>query len=421
MPKKTQSLYEKAKTLIPGGTQLLSKRPEMYAPEQWPAYYSSAAGCELADLDGNEYLDFSTNGIGACVLGYADRDVDEAVMKAIHRGQASTLNCPEEVELAELLTELHPWAKMVRYTRSGGEAMAVAVRIARAKTGREKVIVCGYHGWHDWYLAGGGHLEGLTTKGVPTALTFSVKTVPYNSFSDMEQSVLPKFRTDLPAAIVMEVVRNQVPEPNYLEKVRSLCSDHGIPLIFDEITSGFRIANGGAHLHYGVNPDIAVFAKAMSNGYPMAAIIGTEEVMSAAQDTFISSTSWTERIGPSSAIATIKKFRSHNVSRSLSVTGRIIQDGWRNLARTCGLRIDISGIPPLAHISFESQEVATLFTQEMLEYGILAGTSFYPTFAHKLEHTVRYLEACGETFYKLSKGQIQLKGPIAHKGFQRLT
>jgi glutamate-1-semialdehyde aminotransferase len=174
-----QRLYTQAKTRIPGGTQLLSKRPEMFLPDQWPSYYSRARGVEVWDLDGNKYIDMSYNGIGACVLGAADPDVDEAVKAAIDAGSMSTLNAPEEVELAELLCELHPWAEMVRYARSGGEAMAIAVRIARAKTRRDRVAFCGYHGWHDWYLAANlaeekaldGHLlPGLEPTGVPRGL-----------------------------------------------------------------------------------------------------------------------------------------------------------------------------------------------------------------------------------------------------------
>jgi glutamate-1-semialdehyde 2,1-aminomutase len=182
-----QRLYEKARTLIPGGTQLLSKRPEMFLPGQWPSYYSRAKGVEVWDLDGKSYLDMSYNGIGACLLGAADADVDEAVKKAIDAGSMSTLNCPEEVELTELLCELHPWAEMVRYARSGGEAMAVAVRIARASTGRDKIAFCGYHGWHDWYLAAnlkepnalGDHLlAGLDPAGVPQGLLGTKRLSP---------------------------------------------------------------------------------------------------------------------------------------------------------------------------------------------------------------------------------------------------
>jgi len=176
---KSQELYRKAKKIIPGGTQLLSKRPEMFLPELWPAYYDKAKGCEVWDLDGKKYIDMSTMGVGSCILGYADDDVNKAVKSAVDRGNMCTLNAPEEVELAELLLKLHPWAEMVRYARTGGESMMIAVRIARAKSGKDTVLFCGYHGWHDWYLSSNladeksldGHLlPGLNPLGVPRAL-----------------------------------------------------------------------------------------------------------------------------------------------------------------------------------------------------------------------------------------------------------
>ena len=182
-----QTLYRRARKVMPGGTQLLSKRPEMFLPGQWPTYYKSAKGAEVTDLDGKTYLDMSYCGIGATVLGFADPDVNAAVKTAIDMGSMSTLNCAEDIELAELLIELHPWADMVRFGRAGGEAMAIAVRIARAATGRDMMAFCGYHGWHDWYLSANlgettaldGHLlPGLDTKGVPRGLAGLMHPVP---------------------------------------------------------------------------------------------------------------------------------------------------------------------------------------------------------------------------------------------------
>ncbi|MGH9345269.1 MAG: aminotransferase class III-fold pyridoxal phosphate-dependent enzyme, partial [Terriglobia bacterium] len=317
-------LYEKARLRIPGGTQLLSKRPEMLLPEHWPAYYSRAQGAEIWDLDGRKYVDMCYSGIGSCVLGYADADVNEAVLAAIHSGSMATLNCPEEVELADLLCELHPWAEMVRYARGGGEAMAVAVRIARTHTRREKVAFCGYHGWHDWYLAANlsaqGALDlhllpGLEPAGVPTCLAGTAAPFHYNRL-DQLQNIVSESPREL-AAIVMEPIRSQEPAPGFLESVRGLADECGAVLIFDEVTAGFRLNTGGAHLRYGVTPDIAVFAKAISNGYPMAAVIGKGSVMQAAQESFISSTYWTERIGPAAALATIRKHRRCDVSKQL--------------------------------------------------------------------------------------------------------
>jgi glutamate-1-semialdehyde 2,1-aminomutase len=436
-PGKGQILYARARKLVPGGTQLLSKRPEMFLPEQWPSYFSRASGVNVWDLDGRKYIDMCYNGIGACILGAADPDVDAAVKAAIASGIMSTLNCPEEVELAELLCELHPWADMVRYTRSGGEAMAVAVRIARAHTKRDRVAFCGYHGWHDWYLAANlaednaldGHLlSGLQPSGVPRGLLNTALPFRYNHLEDLK-TIVSQNRHDL-AAIVVETIRNQDPLPGFLDGIRDIADHIKAVLIVDEISSGFRLNTGGAHLLFGLQPDIAVFAKAISNGYPMAAIIGQEAVMQAAQTSFISSTYWTDRIGPTAAIATIRKHKEYDVGKHLIFMGKRIQDGWKLSAGKHGLDIDIAGIPPLSHFSINcaNPSVAhTLFTQMMLEKGILAAKGFYATYAHQSTHIEEYLRAVDDAFLfigqSIKNGSIfdHLKGPVAQTGFQRLT
>ena len=268
MDNKGQSLYREAKLRIPGGTQLFSKRPELFLPEQWPSYYSQAKGVEVLDLDGNKYIDMSYMGIGACILGYADPEVDKAVKVAIDSGSMCTLNCPEEVELANLLCELHPWAEMVRYARMGGEATTIAVRIARAKTKKDKVVFCGYHGWHDWYLAANlgeksaldGHLlPGLQPAGVPRCLRNTTFAFHYNKIEELK-AITSQYRDEI-AVIIMEPLRNYEPEPGFLEEVREIATNINAVLIFDEVSSGWRLTTGGAHLLYEVTPDIAVFGK----------------------------------------------------------------------------------------------------------------------------------------------------------------
>jgi glutamate-1-semialdehyde 2,1-aminomutase len=434
---RTQELYQHARRRIPGGTQLLSKRPEMFAPEQWPAYFSKAKGVETWDLDGNKYIDMSMSGIGACVLGFADPDVDAAVKEVINNGSMCTLNSPEEVELADLLCELHPWAEMVRYARCGGESMVIAVRIARAHTRRDKVAFCGYHGWHDWYLAANlatdnsldGHLlPGLEPAGVPRGLIGTALPFRYNHLDDLH-AIVSENKDEL-AAIVMEPIRDREPEPGFLESVREIADKVGAVMIFDEVSSGLRLNCGGAHLLYGVNPDIAVFAKGMGNGYPMGAIIGVGRVMQAAQTSFISSTYWTERIGPTAALATIRKFRELAVEKKLNETGKRIQEGWKLAAKRAKLDVCVSGIPPLSHLSFNyenGQMIATLFTQLMLVRGFLASKGFYSSYAHQDEHVKNYLDATTEVFGQLSEliqaNEIEkhLKGPEAHTGFRRLA
>lgn len=430
-------LFDSARRIIPGGTQLLSKRPSMFLPQQWPSYFARARGTEVTDLDGKTYVDMSMMGIGACVLGYADDDVDRAVKAAIDDGIATTLNAPEEVELAQLLLELHPWAGMVRYSRGGGEAMAMAVRIARAHSGRDKIAFCGYHGWADWYLAANlgeeealdAHLlPGLEPRGVPRGLKGTALPFHYNQIAELK-SIVQGNRDSL-AAIVMEPQRGNEPAPGFLHEIREIASEIGAVLIFDEITTGFRMTDGGIHLLLKVNPDIAVFAKAMANGYAMSAVIGIEEVMQAAQSTFISSTNWTERIGPVAALATIRKFRRCKVANHLVDIGNQVMDGWKTTAQKAGLKLHASGLPSLCHFAFEHEEeliLTTLFTQLMLEKGYLACTQFKPSFAHTQQQVDRFLVALEEVFGVLAESSNRgtsaslLKGPVVQRGFYRLT
>jgi len=434
---KGPELYQRAKKLIPGGTQLLSKRPEMFLPEQWPSYYARARGVEVVDMDGKVYTDMSLMGVGACILGYADADVDCAVKEAIESGVMCTLNAPEEVELAELLCELHPWAQMVRYARAGGEAMSIAVRIARAYTRRDKIAFCGYHGWSDWYLAAnlgekdaldGQLMPGLEAAGVPRDLKGTALPFHYNHIDELK-AIVDHNRNSL-AAIVMEPQRDHPPAPGFLEAVRDIATEVGAVLVFDEITTGFRMTTGGIHLVLGVDPDIAVFAKAIANGYAMAAVIGTADVMQAAQSTFISSTNWTERLGPAAALATIRKHRREKVAQHLVEIGNLVKVGWERAAEKVGLKLDAGGLPSLAHFTLEhNDEIAltSLFIQCMLGKGYLAYNQFKPSFAHQRHRVTAYLETVAEAFAILAeavnKGDVlqRLQGPPARRGFYRLA
>lgn len=435
--RKSQKLYIKAKKIIPGGTQLLSKRPELHLPGLWPAYYSKAEGCQIWDLDGNKYTDMSYMGIGACILGYADKDVDSAVVKAVKNGNMSTLNVPEEVELAECLIKLHPWANMVRYARSGGEAMSIAVRIARAASRKDIVLFCGYHGWHDWYLSANlasdealdGHLlPGLSPLGVPRKLKDTAFPFQYNDTRGFLK-LINKYKDKI-GVVVLEPIRNSYPEKEFIRTIKNVTRDLKITLVCDEVSAGFRLNLGGAHLLFNLLPDIAVFAKGFSNGFPMAAIIGNRKTMKVAEDTFISSTYWTDRIGPTAALATIKKMQKYKVPEHLNIIGEKIKSGWKSLASKHNLSIEVSGINPLGHFTFYHDNpllLKTLFTQLMLERGFLATNAFYASYAHKQEHVNRYLEAADETFkiiaMAISGGHPQkyLKGEICHAGFRRLA
>jgi glutamate-1-semialdehyde aminotransferase len=433
---KGQDLYRKAKTLIPGGTMLLSKRPEMFLPEQWPAYFSKAKGCTVWDLDGKQYTDMTIMGIGTNTLGYGHEEVDEVVMQVVKKGNMSTLNCPEEVMLAEKLIEINPWADMVRYARSGGEANAIAIRIARAASGRDKVAICGYHGWHDWYLSvnhnqddllSGHLLSGLDTAGVPKNLKNTVFPFHYNNFEELEHIVA---NNDI-GVIKMEVVRNFGPENSFLERVRDLATKKNIVLIFDECTSGFRETYGGIFKKYGVEPDLTIFGKTIGNGYALTAVVGKRSVMEAAQKTFISSTFWTERIGPSAALKTLEVMERIKSWEIITEKGQKMQSGWTKLAQENNLVIKIAGIPALSTYAIGKEktlEYKTFVTQEMLKKGFLASTLFYASIAHSDEYFDAYFNGLNEVFQVIAKcetGELDihelLEVPVCHSGFQRLN
>jgi glutamate-1-semialdehyde 2,1-aminomutase len=430
-----QKLWKRAKQVIPGGNMLLSKRAEMFLPDQWPAYFSKANGCKVWDLDGNEYIDMCIMGIGTNILGYGHPEVDAAVQQTVIAGNMSTFNCPEEVYLAEKLIELHPWAHMVRLARSGGEANALAIRIARAATGKDKVAICGYHGWHDWYLSANlgddagldGHLlPGLQPNGVPRNLKGTVFPFNYNNYAELEALVNAQ---DI-GVIKMEVVRNMGPEDNFLHKVRKLATDRGIVLIFDECTSGFRETFGGLHKKYGVEPDMAMFGKALGNGYGITATIGKREVMEAAQTTFISSTFWTERIGPTAALKTLEVMERVKSWETITQVGLNIRQSWQKLADKHGLKVDHWGLPSLTGFTFQSPNALaykTLITQEMLAKGYLAATSVYVCTEHTPEIVANYFEALEPIFALIKECEegrdvmSLLKGPVCHGGFKRLN
>jgi glutamate-1-semialdehyde 2,1-aminomutase len=430
-----QKLWQRAKQIIPGGNMLLSKRAEMFLPDQWPAYYSKAKGCKVWDLDGREYTDMCIMGIGTNTLGYGHEEVDAAVLQTVSAGNMSTLNCPEEVYLAEKLLEIHPWADMARFARSGGEANAIAIRIARAASGKDNVAICGYHGWHDWYLAANlgddnhlaGHLlPGLDPKGVPQNLRGTVYPFNYNNYAELEEIVS---KHDI-GVIKMEVMRNQGPQDNFLQKVRSLATQRGIVLIFDECTSGFRQTFGGIHKLYGVEPDMAMFGKALGNGYAITATIGRRGIMESAQSTFISSTFWTERIGPTAALKTLEIMEREKSWDRITNNGIEIMSRWKMLAKKYGLKINVNGLPAIASFGFDSPNALaykTLITQEMLAKDYLASNLIFSSLAHTSEVINGYFDALDPIFALIKECEEGrdviglLKGPVCHAGFKRLN
>ena len=433
---KGQKLWTRAKRVIPGGNMLLSKRSEMFLPGQWPSYFKKAKGCKVWDLDGREYVDMSIMGIGTNILGYGNDEVDDAVLSAVRNGNMSTLNCPEEVYLAEKLIELHPWSDMVRLARTGGEANAIAIRIARAASGKDKVAICGYHGWHDWYLAANlgcdsnlaNHLlPGLDPKGVPKDLKGSVIPFNYNRIDELEGIVK---NHDI-GVIKMEVSRNNKPENDFLFKVRKIANDNGIIVIFDECTAGFREANGGLHKVYGVDPDMAIFGKALGNGYAITAVIGKKEVMDVAQSTFISSTFWTERIGPVAALKTLEVMEKTKSWELITIIGKGIGERWKALGGKYQLSIKVNGLPSMIGFVIQSNDwlkYKTYITQEMLKNNILASNVIYVCTEHGQQEIDNYFQILDSIFKTIASCEnncavidLLLDGPICHSGFKRLN
>ncbi len=433
MKSKTNYIFKKARKLIPGGSQLFSKKPELFAPGVWPGYFNKAKGVHIYDLDNKKYLDMSIMNVGACILGYADKDVDQKVKKIIDCSVSSSINSVEEYELAKILLKIHPWAQKARFARGGGEAMSIAIRIARAFTRRDKILFSGYHGWNDWYLSSNLKsnknlnkflLTGLDPAGVPKNLINSALPFDDTNIESLKRKIKNKEKQI--AAIVIEPARGNNVNKVYLNKLKKIAKKIGAVLIFDEITSGFRINPGGIHLIDKIYPDICVFAKSMSNGYAMSAIIGKKNIMNAANKTFISSTNWTERIGPTAAIATIKKCIKKKVFNHNIKIGKKMKIIWSELSRKYNLDIQISGLDTLPSFSFKSidnQKMQTFFTREMLKYNILAFRQFRPSYSHKLKHLNTYRTYADKVFEKISKKSYQ-KLPnkfVAQKTFSRLT
>ena len=406
-----QKMWKRANNVIPGGTMLFSKNPDLFLPGKWPAYFSKTKGCKVWDLDGVAFDDIAFMGVGTNTLGYSHPDIEKKVIKVIKDGTMSTLNSVEEIILAEKLIQLHPWAEMAKFTRSGGEANAVAIRIARAASGKNKVAICGYHGWHDWYLASNinnkndlnNHLmKHAPIAGVPKNLRNTVFSFEYNNF----QQLLKIIEEHDIGTIKMEVKRNEEPTDNFLQKVRKLANSRNIVLIFDECTSGFRENYGGIHMKHKVFPDISIFGKALGNGYAINAIIGKKDIMKAANHTFISSTFWTERIGPAAALQTLKIMKEFKSWEVISNIGKKIKNNWKKIAKQNHVKINIFGLDAIPNFSFNSNNhnrYKTFISQEMIKKNILASNVVYASISHRNKILEKYFNVLNDIFYKISK------------------
>lgn len=437
---KSLDLFDEAVRIMPGGTQLLSRRPSLYLPGMWPVYAERAKGCHIWDVDGNEYIDLLM-GFGPFVLGYANDVVDRAVVEQISRGTVYTLNSPLEVEVSRRLIEVVPCAQMVRFSKTGGEANAIAIRIARGYTGRDKILFCGYHGWHDWYISANladkatldGHLlPGVSPKGVPRGLVGSTIPFEFNNIDSLEKA-LDANRGQV-AAIIMEACRSKLPEPGFLEAIRRLSTEHGIVMIFDEVVTGFRMALGGAQEYFGVLPDMATFAKAIGNGYPLSAVVGRREVMEGAAEQFISSLYWSDAIGLAAARATIDEMRRSDAQKILWDRGRMLKEGLNEILSRNAIPGQCVGYEPLPTLQFDSNDpvmqklMMSVYQQEMLRRGFLCGAGHSISVAHSEDDIKAFLTAAGEALPEVGVGlkagnlPERLEKPVQkQEGFRRLV
>jgi glutamate-1-semialdehyde 2,1-aminomutase len=435
---KGPELWQRARTVISGGTGLLSKRAERFDVNEWPSYFSQCSGCEVWDMSGRRYIDFA-GGIGAVLLGYADPDVNAAVKRRLSLGTYCSLVDPQEIKLAETLLGLHPWAGKVHYARGGGEAMTVAVRIARAATGHSGIAFCGYHGWHDWYLAANlgkkdaldGHLlSGLDPKGVPGELCGTSVPFDYNDVVSFDLA-LQQLNGNI-AAVVMEPMRSQHPKNNFIFKIAERCREIGAVFIVDEVTSGLRYGFPGALSKIKVDPDIVVYAKAISNGIPFAAIIGRDEVMKESDSCFISSSYWTDGIGTAAALAVLEKVQRLEVQKIVWDRGIKLKKALKDLsAKYPSCKLSIGGMPatPTMHFQLGADTSAAeiLFVRKMCQRGVLVSSIFYIMLAHEERH-INYLLDSLESVLKEIE-QVIVAGRISeeigninkHPGFDRLV
>jgi glutamate-1-semialdehyde 2,1-aminomutase len=429
---KGQKLWQQAVKIIPGGNGLLSKRPERYLPILWPTYYSRSKDICVWDLENNKFLDMAQMGMGVSILGYANNYVDNKVKKAISKGINSTLNCKEEYDLAKKILKYDKFADQVKFAKGGGEAMSLAVRFARAKTGKDIIAFSGYHGWHDWYLAANlknknklkEHLlPGLEPLGVPKNLKDTVFGFEYNNLKELK-----KINKKNLAAIIIEGCRYKYPTKEFIRELHKICSKNKVCLIIDEITSGWRSTIGGVYNKLGIKPDIVVYGKGLGNGYPISCVIGKKKYMEMGNKSFVSSTAWTERSGFVAANATIDFFIKKKVNKHILSIGKFIKKEWINLSKKHQIDLRVSDVTPLCSFFLDyknNDELYTFFTREMLKNKILASNSIYISYAHKKKDIIKYLKICDKVFFKMKKFILtkkkMKKTEIRFSGFGRLT
>ncbi len=365
---KSLELYEKAKQIMPPVTQTMAKGPGQYSLGASPVYLDRGKGSRVWDVDGNEYLDWNA-AIGPLSLGYAYEKVDNAIKAQLEKGITFSLMHELEYEVANLIHQIIPNAEAVRISKTGADVTSAAVRISRAFTGRKKVLCCGYHGWHDWYIAATNRANGIPEEVRDITYTFD-----YNNIQSLEEAL-----DEDVAAVILEPFVFDAPKEDFLHKVHELCKKNGSLLIFDEMWSGFRCALGGAQEFFGIKPDLAVYSKAVANGMPIAFLTGRKDVMDLfTKDVFFYTTFGGEALSLAATKATIEEIKEKNVIQNLADKGQILKDGYNAIAEKLGITkyTQCKGYAFRTTVTLEAAVenplvVKAYFQQEMIKRGIL--------------------------------------------------
>lgn len=456
---KGQRLLITAKRIIPNGVQDLTKLPEARVPEIHPSYYSRASNIEITTLNGYKLLDFSTMASGNCIMGYRDPDIDAAVHDSIERGNLSSLNNPNEIKLAEMLVELHPWSSFAKFSKSESNGLSMAVKIARYHTNKSKIVIIGNSSWHDNFMAanlnpiemevdGSSYYKyaDLSTKGVLPEMVDSAINV--TNYSDINK-IIKKEHAKISAVMIEPATDRPMPLQVY-ENIKELCSKHNILIIVNETRFGFRANTGGLHLMYDIEPDLAVFGSSISNGFGISAVVGKKKLMKSAQNIYATETTWCDDIGINAAIETINKHKEKNVGKHIRSIGRYFQEKLNRLSMKHNLPIKINGMPSLTQFDFNypitnenknyveygnggpyrfgnlNNLLRTLYIQLMLERKILADTFFYPSYAHTFKYVDYYLRNISEVFIEINdlienkKIHERLVSGPANKSYQKV-
>jgi len=392
----SEQLLERALKKIPLGTQTFSKSYKVFPYGVSPFYASRAKGSHLWDADGNQYVDFVSS-LCAITLGYQDPDVDAAVRAQMESGNLFSLPHKIEIEVAESICKMVPCAEMVRFGKNGSDATSGAVRVARAYTGRDRIAVCGYHGWQDWYI-------GATSRnlGVPKVVQELTHTFKFNDLDSL-QLLLKSHKGEF-ACIVMEAMNTEKPDPNFLRGVQELAKKHGAVFILDETITGFRFSKGGAQELFNITPDLATFGKGLSNGYPLSAIAGRADIMSLMEDIFFSFTMGSETLSLAAAKATLEKINREPVIEQLKKSGNRIISGVRDCITQCGAQhiFSVSGHPAWTFLNikdiepYTNWEIRTYLFQEMFKRQMLMLGAHNISYAHTTEDINRLLHAYDE-------------------------